>query len=203
MPYELALRYTLGIVAGFLVTVLLLYIMQAVIHTDKNPLNEANTITLLEFHRVLDDEVVEIKDLKPKPPPPPDEAPPDVPKPEFDTSTSMGVDMGAMDLNVDIDMSGGGFSSDGEYLPIVKVLPIYPRRALSRGIEGWVIVEFCVTEQGTVRDPNVVEAEPSTIFDRSAMNAALKFKYKPKVVNEKPQEVCGVKNRITFEMEDG
>ena len=203
MPYTLAVRYTIGIVAGFLVTVLLLYIMQAVIHTDKNPLNEANTITLIEFHRVLEDEVVEVKDLKPKPPPPPDEAPPDVPKPEFDTSTSMGVDMGAMSLNVDIDISGGGFSSDGDYLPIVKVLPIYPRRALSRGLEGWVIVEFCVTEQGTVRDPYVVEAEPSTIFDRSAMNAALKFKYKPKVVNEVPQEVCGVQNKIIFEMEDG
>lgn len=203
MPYNLAFRYAFGIVAGFVVTVMLLYIMQAVIHTDKNPLNESNKITLLEFHRVLEDEVVEIKDLKPKPPPPPDEAPPDVPKPEFDTTTSMGVDMGSMDLNVDIDISGGGFSSDGEYLPIVKVLPIYPRRALSRGIEGYVIVQFCVTEQGTVRDPIVVEAEPSTIFDRSAMNAALKFKYKPKVFNEKPEEVCGVRNRIIFEMDDG
>ncbi|MYD43924.1 MAG: energy transducer TonB [Gammaproteobacteria bacterium] len=203
MAFQLYLRYGLGLLGGFLVTVMLLYIMQAVIHSDENPLNEASQITLLEFHRVLEDEVPEIKDLKPKPPPPPDEAPPDMPKPDFDSATNMGVDIGSINPEVDIDMSGGGFSSDGEYLPIVKVLPQYPRRALSRGIEGYVIVEFCVTEQGTVRDPVVIEAEPSAIFDRAAMNAALKFKYKPKVVNEVAVEVCGVPNKITFEMEDG
>ena len=203
MPYQLYLRYGLGLVGGFVVTVLLLYIMYTVIHSDENPLNEAPSITLLEFHRVLEDEVPDIKDLKPKPPPPPDEAPPDLPTPDFDATTNMGVDISGINPNVDIDMSGGGFSQDGEYLPIVKVLPQYPRRALSRGIEGYVIVEFCVTEQGTVRDPVVVESDPSAIFDRAAINAALKFKYKPKVVNETPVEVCGVPNKITFEMEDG
>ncbi len=203
MPYTLTFRYAIGLVGGILVTIALLYLMQAIISSDENPLNEAPSITLLEFHRVLEDEVPEMKDLKPKPPPPPDEAPPDMPTPDFDASTNMGVDIGSINPEVDIDMSGGGFSQDGEYLPIVKVLPIYPRRALSRGIEGYVIVEFCVTEQGTVRDPVVVEADPSSIFDRAAVNAALKFKYKPKVVNEQPIEVCGVPNKITFEMEDG
>ena len=43
----------------------------------------------------------------------------------------------------------------GEYLPIGKFGP-YPRRALSRGMTGWVIVEFTVTELGTVIDPVVV-----------------------------------------------
>ncbi len=203
MPTTLTFRYGVGLAGGVIVTLALLYLMQAIIHTDENPLNDATSITLIEFHRVLEDEVPEIKDLKPKPPPPPDEAPPDVPAPQFDAGTNMGIDIGMINPDVDIDVSAGGFSSDGEYLPIVKVLPIYPRRALSRGIEGYVIVEFCVTEQGTVRDPVVVEADPSSIFDRAAINAALKFKYKPKVVNEKPVEVCGVPNRITFEMEDG
>lgn len=202
MPMTLGLRYGIGLVGGVIVTVLLLYIMQAIIHTDENPLNEAPSITLIEFHRVLEDEVPEMKDLKPKPPPPPDEAPPDMPTPDFDASTNMGVDIGSITPEVDIDMSGGGFSQDGEYLPIVKVLPIYPRRALSRGIEGYVIVEFCVTAQGAVRDPIVIEADPTNIFDRAAINAALKFKYKPKVVNEVPVEVCGVPNKITFEMEE-
>jgi len=35
-----------------------------------------------------------------------------------------------------------------------------------------------------------------------AMNASLKFKYKPKVVNGEPIEVSGVRNRITFELTD-
>ena len=202
MPTQALERYGLGILLGAGITILLLYIMQAAIQSSGNPLNEAGDVILLEFHRVLEDEIPEIKDLKPKPPPPPDEAPPDMPVPDFDAATTVGVDIGSINPDVDIDMSGGGFSSDGEYLPIVKVLPIYPRRALSRGIEGYVIVEFCVTAQGTVRDPVVIEADPSTIFDRAAINAALKFKYKPKVVNEQPVEVCGVPNKITFEMEE-
>ena len=114
----------------------------------------------------------------------------------------MGVDIGAHTPNININIVAGGFTSDGEYLPILKVLPVYPRRAQARGLEGYVLVEFCVTETGGIRDPIVVEADPTTIFDRAAVNAALKFKYKPKVVNEQPVEVCGVQNRIIFEMED-
>ncbi|PTB82172.1 protein TonB, partial [Marinobacter sp. Z-D5-3] len=92
-------------------------------------------------------------------------------------------------------------TSDGEYLPIVKVQAAYPRRALQRGIEGYVVVEFTVTRQGTVRDPRVVEAEPESIFDQAAMDAVLKFKYKPRVVNGDAVEVEGVQNRITFEID--
>ena len=55
----------------------------------------------------------------------------------------------AAPVNTSISLSSSGFGlapSDGEYLPIVKVQPVYPRRALSRGIEGYVIVEFTVTK---------------------------------------------------------
>ena len=92
---------------------------------------------------------------------------------------------------------------DGEYLPIVKVNPQYPRRAQTRGIEGYVIVEYWVTKTGAVRDPVVIDAKPPGIFNRAAINAALKYKYKPKVINGEPVDVPGVKTRITFEMADG
>ena len=144
-----------------------------------------------------------MKKRKPKPPPPPDEPPPDMPKPTFDTNVSMGVEIGGIDMDINVDMGGtGGFSSDGEYLPIVKVAPVYPRRALTRGIEGYVILEFTVTRMGTVMNPVVIEAKPTGIFDRAALQAALKFKYKPKVVNGEPIEVRGVRNIIRFELED-
>jgi len=71
---------------------------------------------------------------------------------------------------------------------------------LSRGIEGYVIVEFTVTKQGTVRDPQVVKAVPESLFDRAAMDAALKFKYKPRVVNGEAVEVAGVQNKISFQI---
>jgi protein TonB len=101
-------------------------------------------------------------------------------------------------MNAGIGLAPG----DGEYLPIVKVAPIYPSRALSRGIEGYVIVEFTVTKTGSVRDPFVVESDPPNVFDRSAMRAALKFKYKPRMVDGEPVAVSGVQNMITFKIED-
>jgi len=154
--------------------------------------------------RLDEEQDLQIKQRKPKPPPPPDEPPPDAPRPEFNQSTeSMGVSVGSVDVKVDLNMQGtGGFSSDGEYLPIVKVAPVYPRRAQTRGIEGYVLLEFIVTETGAVRDPVVIEAQPPGIFDRSAMQAALKFKYKPKVVDGNPVEVAGVRNLIKFELAD-
>ncbi len=91
---------------------------------------------------------------------------------------------------------------DGEYLPIVKVQPIYPRRAQERGIAGYVLMEFTVTETGAVADPVVIEADPPGYFERAAMRAVLKFKYKPKIVNGEPVRVAGVRNLITFELED-
>ncbi len=198
------LRYAIGVGLGAVVTFALFMIMQAVIANDEAKLDEGPKGKLLDMVRLTDDEEIQTKQRKPKPPPPPDEPPPDMPKPQFDSSdVSQGVDVGAVDVNVDLDVGGGGFSSDGEYLPIVKVAPVYPRRAQTRGIEGYVILEFVVTRTGAVTNPVVVEAKPPGIFDRAAINAALKFKYKPKVVNGEAIDVAGVRNRITFELADG
>ena len=65
-----------------------------------------------------------------------------------------------------------------------------------------MVLEFIVTKTGAVTNPVVVEAKPPGIFDRSAINAALKFKYKPKVVNGEPIDVAGVRKRSTFELAD-
>ena len=198
----MATRYLIGVGLGSVVTFLLFFLMQAVIATDEARLDEGAKGKLLDFVRLEDDQELQTKQRKPKPPPP-DEPPPDMPKPEFESSDiSQGVDVGAVDVDVNLNVEGGGFSSDGEYLPIVKVNPQYPRRAQTRGIEGYVLLEYIVTKTGAVRDPVVIEAKPPGIFNRAAINAALKYKYKPKVVNGEPIDVAGVKTRITFEMAD-
>ena len=194
-------RYAIGVALGAVVTFGLFMIMQAVVANDGANIEEGVKGKLLDLVRLDPDEEIQTKQRKPKPPPPPDEPPPDMPKPQFDSSdVSQGVDIGAVDVNVDLNVGGGGFSSDGEYLPIVKVAPVYPRRAQTRGIEGYVLLEFTVTKTGAVKDPVVVEAKPTGIFDRAAINAALKFKYKPKVVNGAAIDVAGVLHRITFEL---
>ncbi len=198
-------RYGFALALGMVATFALFLLMQALIKSDKSPFDEGVSGKIVDFIRVEEDMAIEVKQRKPKPPPPPDEPPPQMPQPTFDaTNVSQGVDIGAVDIQVDVNVDGGGgFSSDGEYLPIVKVAPIYPRRAQTRGIEGYVLLEFVVTRTGAVRDPVVIESKPPGIFDRAAIAAALKFKYKPKVVNGEPIDVAGVKNRITFELQDG
>ena len=87
-------------------------------------------------------------------------------------------------------------------MPWFKPEPVYPRTALQRGITGYVVVKFDVTAEGTVENPVVLEAKPPGIFDRSALRAALKFKYKPKILNGEPVRVTGVKNRIFYEIDE-
>ncbi len=196
-------RYVLGVVLGAVITFALLWLMRSIIANPDAATDSGIRGHIVEFVRVQEDQELEVKIRKPKPPPPPDEPPPNLPPTNFNNDVSVGVEIGMVDVDVDVDLSGtGGFSNDGEYLPIVKVLPIYPRRAQSRGIEGYVVLQFIVTKTGSVRDPEVIEASPPGIFDRAAINAALKFKYKPKVVNGEPIEVAGVTNLIKFELSD-
>jgi protein TonB len=211
------IRLGLSTIVGVVVTLGLFYLMQYLIQGADSALTDDKIGNLVDFVRVKQDQQLETKQRKPKKPPPPDEPPPDVPPQNFNVAVdSAGFNMSNVDLSVSVDVGGGGFGiSDGEYLPIVKVQPQYPRRALSRGLAGYVIVEFTVTAQGTVKDAYVVENcghipnarsiedcsdKPNSVFDSSAVKAALKFKYKPKVIDGNPVETTGVQNKITFEL---
>jgi len=214
------IRLGLSTIVGVIVTLGLFYLMQYLIQGADSALTDDKIGNLVDFVRVKQEQEVETKQRKPKKPPPPDEPPPDVPPQNFNVNVdNAGFNMSNVDLSVDVQVGGGGFGiTDGEYLPIVKVQPQYPRRALSRGLAGYVIVEFTVTEAGTVRDPIVIENcghipsarnptecvdSPNSVFDSAAMKAALKFKYKPKVIDGVPVETAGVQNKITFELAEG
>ncbi len=179
----------------------LLFLMHALIAANNKPPEEVEERKVADI--LMPERQIETKyDVeKPEKPDDPEEPPPDMPEPEFDQPevNPDALNMAAPKVNPNLNVKGvGGFGSDGEYLPIVKVQPQYPRRALSRGIEGYVIVEFTVTTNGSVRDPVVVDADPPNIFDSAAIKAALKFKYKPRVIDGEAVEVPGVRNKITF-----
>lgn len=201
------IRYVISFAVAFSVVFSLFWLMQFLIATSKTGVKEDTTGSLLQFVRVPREENVIHKTPKPRKPPQPDEPPPTPPPPEMDNAApdtnSVAVSAVKVDANINLSASGFGLqTADGEYLPIVKVQPIYPQRALSRGIEGYVIVQFTVTKQGTTKNIHVVEAKPTGIFDRAAMQAAAKFKYKPRVIDGEPIEVPGVKNIIRFKLED-
>ncbi len=133
----------------------------------------------------------------------PEEPPPEMDTPELDMELDVDIVNTAPTAKVDVNVTTTGMSTgDGEYLPIVKVAPIYPRRAQTRGISGYCIVEYTVTTSGAIRDPIPVDCQPSGIFEKASVAAALKFKYKPRVVDGQAIEVAGVQNKFTYELEE-
>ncbi|MGB5246015.1 MAG: energy transducer TonB [Woeseia sp.] len=198
-------RYVFAIVVGSAVTLGLLFVMQLLIASGQDALSEPRERHTLEFVRVKRNERVNTEDLTPEKPPKPPEVPPEMPPQDMDSidpnAPTINVPPPTVAQNVDIGGPGGMNIAEGDYLPIVRVAPVYPSRALSRGIEGYVDLSFTVTTAGTVKDPIVLQST-SSLFDRAATQAVLKFKYKPRVVDGQPVEVPGVKTRITFKIEE-
>ena len=153
---------------------------------------------------VTPEEMIEtnVKEQKPEKVEDPEQPPPEMQPLDFDMDMDTNVANIAPTTGVDISISSSGMSSgDGEYLPIVKVAPIYPRRAQTRGITGYCIVEYTVTRSGSIRDPKPVDCQPSGVFESASVKASLKFKYKPRVVDGEAIEVAGVQNKFTYELE--
>lgn len=200
-------RMALSALLAIFVTLFLLWLMNYLIVTADRTLEDDVAGATLDFVRVKPQETLQRKSDKPEKPPAPEAPPPEPPTPELDNADPQveKVAISAAPVSTDIDLSAGGFSlgvGEGDYLPIVKVAPMYPSRAASRGIEGTVLVEYTVTTNGTVKDVVVIESDPSsTIFHKASINAALKFKYKPRVVDGVAVEVPGVRNLFTFKLE--
>jgi protein TonB len=196
-------RYAISLVTGVLVTFSLLWVMQVLIATGKKALVDEAEFSLGDFIRVQREEIVQRDEDEPEPPPEVDEPPPETPDTQMDDlDTSQALTMGRAAGKIDISMQGGSIGlGDGDYLPIVKVAPIYPRRAQTRGLDGQCLIEFTVTTTGTVKDAFAVECT-SSLFQKASVNAALKFKYKPRVVDSVPVEVPGVQHIITFKLEN-
>ncbi len=74
-------------------------------------------------------------------------------------------------------------AGDEEMLPLHNEQPLYPRSAAEAGIEGWVHVRFTVNAAGSIDENSlaVVDAEPADTFNNSALAAARKFRFKPRI----------------------
>ena len=189
------IRLLIGAALAFLVTATLFIIMPYLIEIADKTLDEKPRTKLADI-QMPDTKIETMKDSKPDKPKQPDEPPPDMEQPEME-DINPNLDVVNMTPTQAVDLT----NSDGEYLPIVKVAPIYPRRAQSRGVTGYCTVEYTVTKAGTTRDIVAVDCEPSGYFERASIKAAEKFKYKPRVSDGEPIEVPGIQNRFTYELE--
>ena len=147
---------------------------------------------------------------KPKKPPKVEKQP-DIPKPQvakIQKPNPSNMNMKSMPLDLSLDLGSGPYvggvgsgatgMSDTDLVPIVKVQPQYPREAAMKGLEGYVQLTVDIQMDGSVSNPRVIDSNPRRVFDRAAVTAARKYRYKPPVIDGKPQIVKGHGIQIDF-----
>ena len=204
-------KYAAGIGLSVIITTSLFFVMVILISLGDSGMKEDTSIKLADVvmpERQIDTFMTEVD--KPEKP---EEQPEDIAQPDLDLQPLTGIDVSLAKPKANF-KAGGSFFRDGEYIPLFKVQPIYPRRAQERGTQGFAIVSFTITDSGSVEnaktiegycgDPTGPESElrPCTMFNSASARAALKLKYKPKIVDGKATSVSDVLHRFTFIMAD-
>ena len=203
------LKWAKVVSTSTVVTLGLFYFMSVLISREEGT-REKSLDHSIEFLRVKPNDHLETRKRKipkkpPQPKPPPQVqklkvAQADLSKPQLD------MDIPKMDLSIGKGdgpfLGAGGGSSDSEVMPLVRIEPQFPRKAAMRGIEGWVQLQFDVTEAGTISNVQVTDSSPPRMFDSNARRALLKWKYKPKMVEGKPVARKGLRVQLDFKLED-
>ncbi len=205
-------RYGLAVGLALLVSAALVAWMQVLIADEGNALAAGPSGSAVDFVRLRRqvERAPPSRRLPPKPPP----------KPQPPATPSLGATAGpqvAMPLPVQalappslgrsVRLGGrlgvglGDAVVDQEAIPLVRVRPMYPRRAELRGLEGWVDVELAIDAKGAVVEAEVVGEKPAHVFGRAALNAVKRWRYQPKTQGGKPVPQSGIRVRIEFELE--
>ena len=190
----------LALPMALLTTTCLFFLMYRLVYTE--PV-EFDAGPVVKFPDVVMDErttdpIIEVEVPKPKPV----EAQPEQPKPKFEPQGGIDFSNPTVKLtHIDgpIKLMGTGLGVPvAQYLVTAK----YPPRALSRGVEGWVDIRFDVSAQGTTENVQVFASSPEGVFEKSALDAARRWRYQPLVDNEGlPKSFVGLTKRIRFEMQ--
>ena len=183
---------------GIAMTVGLFLLMHELISAGGDVNRDRNDILRLDFVQVDQDEIENIRERrKPREPDPPKEPPPP-PKLNIEDQGRPQSQMPEIEMpQISIGVAGGAGphlgnwsagdpGAEGDVIPIVRIEPQYPREALVDGISGWVEIEFTIEPDGTVSDPKIVASNPRRIFDRNAIRAIYRWKFKPRIVDGKP-----------------
>ncbi len=195
-------RWTSAIFGGIIISVALLWLMQALIHNADKELDTSASTSFLDFVRI---KPIKKNTIRPEKPIQPKVIPkvPDIPpmqesKMELGNPTPI-----SLNIKPSLQMDGAKFilaASEGNYLPLVRIAPMYPENARRRGIEGTCIVQFDVNAQGITKNIEILDCS-SPYFHRASINATARFRYQPRIEEGKPVIVTGVKTRFRYKLE--
>lgn len=206
-------KYAAGIGFSSAITLTLFFVMVILISLGDTGMKEDTSVKLADI--VMPDREIDTFMTEVEKPDKPEEQPEDIAQPELDLAPLTGIDVSIAKPKPNF-KAGGSFFRDGEYIPLFKVVPIYPRRAQERGTMGYALVEFTITDTGSVENAQTIEGycsskrpddpevqfRPCTMFNSASARAALKLKYKPKIVDGRAVPVDGVLHRFTYILDD-
>ena len=192
-------RYTASIAPAAIITAALCLLMQTLIVTGR----QATTPAV--FRQIVDFVRVERTSVPPVEREPPDRPPEPTLPPE---RTVIEETVGGPEVTLDdphppqfeTPQIDGYRLADGDALPLFRVAPNYPIAAIRRELEGHVVVSFTIERSGAVSNVSVVEST-HPVFEQAAIEAAAKFRYKPRVIDGESVAVHGVLTRISFKLE--
>ncbi len=198
------MRFLLAVGLGLLTTFALFWVMQALIGVS-GELQEGRSRLSIEFVRLKRDTTPKMKEReppkreKPEQPPPPPEM--NLAK-NLDPGEALGDIVPMVDTALELEKatSLGTGGADRDVVPLVRVDPEYPPQAKQRRIEGYVDIEFTIGSAGTVQNPKVIAARPTSVFERSALRAVRRWRYNPKIEDGVAVERIGVRVRLRFEL---
>lgn len=198
MPTLSILRFPLIFLLAISVSLGLFGFMFGLIRSDGQIANSNRDSQRVDFVRIKRDTDTRKKQRQKKEPPKIKK--PSIPKSSLAQTNTAAAQVLAIDLpNISSNMSVGvgsqsflagarvgmGFG-DSDVLPLVKARPVYPQAALNRGISGSVTATLKVNERGTVDRVDILEATPAGVFNREAIRALYRYKFKPKLIDGKP-----------------
>lgn len=194
-------RYLTSASLGMTMTFGLLYLMHILIDTGESVRNDPFKVPNLSWILPQANDSPPIVDDPIEPPPQP-LIPPANRAPQ--TTEASGAVTG---LPVPVQHPGGykprlqtTAFTDGPLINIVRVQPTYPMRALTQNLEGYVTVGFDVSAEGAVTNVFVLDSSHG-IFEKAAIDAAYRFRFKSRVVDGIPVATTGMRNRFRFEIE--
>lgn len=185
---------------AILVAAGLFWMMHALVNMSGKDIAKRDDLGGVDFVRLKRQQTLQERERrKPEKPPPPKKPPPppklksaSTPKPQQQPQQ-----MNIPNLNLPTNISGGPFlgtysagqqQGSSQAIPLVRIQPQYPRRAARAGTQGYVTMDLVINPDGTVRDVKVTEAQPRGVFERAAVAAILKWKFKPRIIDGTPVE---------------
>ncbi|MBH0035657.1 energy transducer TonB [Pseudoalteromonas sp. NZS71_1] len=196
------IKTSTAVIGGAAMTFAAFAFMQYLISGEQRaPVKPGDDIIVEIFQAPEDSKLRHIQKIQPPPPMPkvPQKAPP------LDTSADPVLAISDF-TPITIDDFGGDINNTinrptGDATPIVRINPKYPTTAARDGIEGWVQLSFSISPTGEVIDPVVINAEPKRTFDREAIKAIKRWKYRPKVIEGVAQLQTGQTVQLDFKLQ--